>query len=1365
MVLVAGTARAGWDQNTLEGRVSVVAPSGAKLEFFQAGQASIFAIAADYKGEPLPAMKSIVVRLSPPESGRVHASYFQGTKFLGPYQTAPVWVEALSKIPQFTEFALWQEKDGEWGTMIPLVGGGLRTYLSGDGKNVITVADSLDSHFAPKLAPLFAIGWGKDPYQLTHDLYAFGFKTMKNIDPHGVIGAMREDKKFPEIWGYVGWCSWVAYWRYVDQKDLVRNAQDFKKAGFPVRFFLIDDCWETVNKQTMDPLYNGRLFLTGLDADAKKFPGGMKATTEILKKEYGIQYVGVWHTFNGYWNGISLDSPIGRDLKDSIMPVNSKVGIPDPRSDAGEKFWDAWYKLLKDSGIDFVKVDNQGTLPLMTKDILPVTQVTGQSHKNIEAAQAKYFDLNVMNCMNENVDTIYEWEKTNLGRSSVDFNPSTYTNPRSNAVLNIFNSLWFTQISWPDYDMWMSHGRHAEYYAVGHAISSGPVYTTDKPGKEKFNKLWPLIFADGKVIRTDEPALPLKKYLLKDPYLDQVPLAAFAPVRGSGMLAAWNVDKYLRPVKAELSPADIEGIKGDKFAVYEQFSGKLQLADRSGTFPVQLAAWDVKLYSVVPVKDGFAPIGLVNKYVSPATIVDLKQEQGRAVVKLAEAGTFAAYCAQAPKQIKLNGALMSAQTYSYKESLLKVNIAALTDGHPPMTLENNFLKPGGKMRIFILIAIAVLGLALISTTTNAGWDKSTLTGKIRVTAPTSGVQGVDIVPSADGNFFAVVVNYKGPALPARKSIVLELDPPPAQHAFISHVKFRDRHFDPYWTEPQWTTSLGNFSQRSIFVLWQEAPDKWGAMVSLVGNGMQTYLEGTDEKIIATAESRADNFAPARTPMFAIGFGSDPYKLVDDIYAFGLKTMKDIDPEAVVGNLRKNKKFPELWSYVGWCSWNAYYENITEDELIASAKSFKESNFPVRFFLIDDRWMAVTKTKPVAGNGRFLSLTDFEADPKKFPSGLAHAVQILKKDYGISYVGMWHTFQGYWNGVALNSQLGRDQKDALMQVSSQVGVPDPRSSAGEKFWDNWYKFLSGAGVDFVKVDNQSDTPSYFHGLLPATAIMSGAQKNLEAAAKKYFNLNLLNCMSLNINAIYQWNETNVARASINTWPKQKLDPRHHAVDTVGNALWLSNLDYPDYDMWFTTMDHADYHAIGRAISGGPVYITDHPESHKLDLVWPLIYSDGTVIRLTEPGLPARQSLLNDPYTSGAPWVAFGRAGDAGILAAWNVSAKIKPVSGELSPSDVEGIQGDSFVVYDYFAGTASKMGRDQKFAIKLNAWGVKLFSVAPIKDGFAAIGLVNKYASPATIIEDPAGQGPRRGRAPRIRNFRGLVRRQAQIDQG
>jgi hypothetical protein len=668
-------AKASLSERELAQRIAIVAPAtGASFKVVKAENAEIYAVVADYEGGPLPGKRSIVLGLDQPDSGRVHASFFQG-QYLLPFQTKPAWVSGIGKIPKQTQFAIWQEGSGEWGAMTGLVGGGMRTFLEGTGDKVSVVADSLADNFAPKRVPMFAIGWDRDPYKLIHALYVHGFAVMHAVDPDGVVGRLRVEKPYPDIFRYVGWCSWNAHYRNIDAQKLLEHAKSFKQSGFPLRWMLIDDCWSTVNTSTMLPWSQGNLFLTGLAADPVKFPDGLAATVNAIKQDYGITWVGAWHTFSGYWNGIALDSEVGRDYAEALMPVSEKAGIPDPRSAAGERFWEAWYKYMADSGIDFVKVDNQGTLSSFLKGAIPISTAMAQGQLNLQRPAEKYFHGNVLNCMEMNVDTVFQWETTNLGRAATDYVPISYHNPRMNTLTNVINSLWFSEVSYPDYDMFMTHDGHPEYFATARAISGGPVYTTDKAGQEKWEVLWPLVLKDGLVIRTDTPGLPVRKNILHDPLIEGMPLAAFARVGDGGVLAAWNVDRLERPVKMSLAPSDVEGIAGERFAVYEHFSGALKILGRDEEFEVKLPGWGIGLYSVVPIKDGFAAIGLDDKYISAGTVRSMETGPGRARVRLAQGGPFAAWCEEEPKLIKVNGAEIDRGRVEDEKGLLKFMVA------------------------------------------------------------------------------------------------------------------------------------------------------------------------------------------------------------------------------------------------------------------------------------------------------------------------------------------------------------------------------------------------------------------------------------------------------------------------------------------------------------------------------------------------------------------------------------------------------------------------------------------------------------------------------------------------------------------
>lgn len=640
VMLAASAAQAGWDAARVEARTAAVAPAGVKVDVRPDATGKLFAVIADWNGGGLPAEKTIVLALTPPETGVVHASHFLGGPWGAPHQTAPAWVQSLADAPIRTQYALWQEQSGEWGAVIPLVGGGLRCYLSGGGGKLVATADSLMEGFAPKRAPMFVIGWGPDPFKLTRDVYTFAFQTMHAEDPL-VIGRPRWEKAYPNSYRYIGWCSWNSYYRNISQEKLIRHAKLFKESGFPLRMMLIDDCWMQVNRHTMDPGQQNRLYLTGLDADPKTFPGGMAETVRILKEDYGIGFVGLWHTFEGYWRGVELGS--AADVAGAIMPYNQEAGIPDPRSEAGFGFWDAYYQVLAGAGVDFVKVDNQGPMLTMLNGQVPGSFAMGRAQDNFQRAAAKYFKSDVMNCMEMNIDVVYHWRDTNLGRSVVDYVPWSYVDPRTNVLTNIYNTMWFGNVSWPDYDMFMSSDNHVEYYTASHALSGGPVYITDYLGNEHWEVLWPTIYADGEVIRADEPGLPTRQILLENTYASGKPVMMWSRTGAGGALGLWNSNALFLPVRAEVGPADIEGLEGESFVTYEYFSKKLRVLRAGERFPVRLGPWGAQVYTVWPVTDGFAPLGLIEKYLSGGAVAEVSRSAEGVTVGLKDAGRFGAY--------------------------------------------------------------------------------------------------------------------------------------------------------------------------------------------------------------------------------------------------------------------------------------------------------------------------------------------------------------------------------------------------------------------------------------------------------------------------------------------------------------------------------------------------------------------------------------------------------------------------------------------------------------------------------------------------------------------------------------------------
>ena len=117
---------------------------------------------------------------------------------------------------------------------------------------------------------------------------------------------------------------------------------------------------------------------------------------------------------------------------------------------------------------------------------------------------------------------------------------------------------------------------------------------------------------------------------------------------------------------------------------------------------------------------------------------------------------------------------------------------------------------------------------------------------------------------------------------------------------------------------------------------------------------------------------------------------------------------------------------------------------------------------------------------------------------------------------------------------------------------------------------------------------------------------------------------------------------------------------HVFCNAMNNIYTSRLNVlPDWDMFQTTLpEYASFHAAGRCISGGPIYITDTPGSHSMRLI--------RQMAAVSPRDPNRLVLLR-PYNATqplSPYIGYKSSlflkisailSQATLLAIFNVSA--------------------------------------------------------------------------------------------------------------
>jgi raffinose synthase len=554
---------------------------------------------------------------------------------------------------------------------------------------------------------------------------------------------------------------------------------------------------------------------------------------------------------------------------------------------------------------------------------------------------------------------------------------------------------------------------------------------------------------------------------------------------------------------------------------------------------------------------------------------------------------------------------------------------------------------------------------------------------------------------------------------------------------------------PWWLTPSFVSDPRLLSGANLLLLWQRMRGSdYHLLVPLAGDGMVGELGVSDfDQFRVALSSYDDDFTPHHIPLFAYASGNNPYQLAPTAYTAAFAA------NPYYGRLRWQKPYPEVFKSLGWCSWNTYYDSVTEEKVLRSVRSFRAHKIPVGFVLVDEGWRTARGQK----------LAGYDADPNKFPHGLAGLVRTLHEVYHVPHVGVWHAFQGYWQGVDPNSDVGRSH--TLFAGNAGQYLPDPRDGAGKSFYADWYRFLRSVGIDFVKVDNQAGNAGFTNGLLPLFNSSAGEQQNLQDAALEYLPpglahlegkqcVSVLNCMEMSLENAFNWRYSNVARNSEDYFPDSPADTKDHVFWNAYNAYWTANFAYPDWDMFETRRGDGEYQAIARAISGGPIYTTDSPGEEHSEYLLPLALSNGRLLMLDGPGMVTPDGLLRDTSLEPVPLKVFGmitRSGlKAGMVAVFNVNKSASAVSGVVRAQDIvdltkdqrygQGIMREDSVfergpiaIYQRSTGLVTLLDSQRlEVAVKLGEFGHDLFTLVPIDKDVAIFGLLDKYLGPAAI---------------------------------
>ncbi|XP_024382618.1 probable galactinol--sucrose galactosyltransferase 2 isoform X2 [Physcomitrium patens] len=523
-------------------------------------------------------------------------------------------------------------------------------------------------------------------------------------------------------------------------------------------------------------------------------------------------------------------------------------------------------------------------------------------------------------------------------------------------------------------------------------------------------------------------------------------------------------------------------------------------------------------------------------------------------------------------------------------------------------------------------------------------------------------------------------------------------------------------FKLWWMTQRMGSCGREVPHETQFMLLEGPSENFTVLLPIIDGAFRACLLGNTENFLQLCVESGDPAVTTNCSLNAIyvNVGTNPFEVISEAV------------RAVEGHLetfvhRENKQMPGILDYFGWCTWDAFYTDVSAEGVKQGLSSLAGGGTPARFLIIDDGWQSIAEDNrspeeaaAVTQGPQYASRLTHIRENHKFQKdgvpglwpedqslGLQHTVLDAKTNFNLKYVYVWHALAGYWGGV---------QPGGL------------------------------------------NTKNYNSSLL-----VQQVHEALEASIARNFPENgCISCMSHSTDNLYYSKRTAVVRASDDFWPRDPASHTIHIASVAYNTLFLSEFMQPDWDMFHSLHPAAEYHAAARAIGGCAVYVSDKPGNHDFDLLKKLVLPDGTVLRALLPGRPTRDCLFSDPSRDGKSllkiWNMNKCGGVIGIFncqgAGWcKLDKKYMihdvdpdPISGSVRSADIErlgdaapdGWDGDC-IVLSHRTCELIRIPRNAALPITLRKLEYELFTVTPVKNVdaqlcFAPLGLIKMFNS-------------------------------------
>ncbi|CUS15329.1 unnamed protein product [Tuber aestivum] len=580
-----------------------------------------------------------------------------------------------------------------------------------------------------------------------------------------------------------------------------------------------------------------------------------------------------------------------------------------------------------------------------------------------------------------------------------------------------------------------------------------------------------------------------------------------------------------------------------------------------------------------------------------------------------------------------------------------------------------------------------------------------------------------------------------------------------------------------WMGPLHGTKNIFIQKDALLAMFQRAHD--GAHVVLLPvsglEGGSTYLtsdtEGDGQLVVRSMGDHEKCYGGERDVKLLMGFGPDPRGTVACVFNHLKRKIKEKQDKATDSYTGSNNSstYPgdsqerSPWEDgVTYCTWNGLGWDLSENKILDALEELGKSGIQGKRHI---RSLSAGLAEVIVQSPTLLSMitgklcgtwSSFEAN-EKFPGGLKGIINKVRERFpDIKHIGIWHALHGYWDGITPNSALAEKYKtievpwrDNVNAITRNLTMIDPEDVG--RFYDDFYKqvFLSESGIDCVKTDVQCRIEELTSGTDRAR-LAGPYQEAFRKSAIKYFDQRVIYCMShvpqILYTALLRDDGLKVFLRYSTAHPDPVLIclqdfypnlPQSHSWHIFANAMNMILFGQlhilPDWDMFQTSLpQYASIHAAARCLSGGPIFITDSPESHDQHLVSSMV-STTPSSRTPRALRPSEMAYAIDPYlgyrSSRLLCVKnsyLNASGMVHLLGVFNVSSTyLVELVRAFWPS------GGEWVIRGHNNQNVKKP-EGELMVVGLEAGDWEIFTAATVKDGVAVLGLKENMTGAAAI---------------------------------